>query len=515
MIFGAIKITFLSFYHGIINIPFENGTSKFFGLLNYLNIFYFFKKKIPSSERLNAFLESMGPLFIKFGQLLSTRTDVLPQTYTLELQKLTDSCKPFEGEKALEIFKRSITNEQFKKIKNFDLKPLASASLAQVHTANLVENNQEIVIKILRPNISKKVNSNIKLLKLFAFFVKVLFKDSYRLKINQVVNDYERTILKEIDLRLEANNTIQTRENFLDSNLLYIPKVYKEFTSKNILVMERIYGTPCTDIDKIKTAGVDLKILAENGVKIFLDQVFRDNFFHADMHPGNIFVDLKNPEMNRYIAVDCAIVGSLSDADLYNLARMLSCTIKQDYKKLANLFISNQWVEQDSDVYDLEMTLKSCCEPIFEKPLAEIEFGKLLLFLFESTRSFGLSIQPSLVLLQKTLIHIEGMGRSIYPKLDFWSIAEPYLDDWIRNKYHPKQLLKYIEENKYEILEKGANLPNDILNILDALKSIADNPQHQNKKVEALKHEISKQQFINRLSLAGFLLLAVLFLINS
>ena len=228
----------------------------------------------------------------------------------------------------------------------------------------------------------------------------------------------------------------------------------------------------------------------------------------------NLF-DLKNPEMNRYIAVDCAIVGSLSDADLYNLARMLSCTIKQDYKKLANLFISNQWVEQDSDVYDLEMTLKSCCEPIFEKPLAEIEFGKLLLFLFESTRSFGLSIQPSLVLLQKTLIHIEGMGRSIYPKLDFWSIAEPYLDDWIRNKYHPKQLLKYIEENKYEILEKGANLPNDILNILDALKSIADNPQHQNKKVEALKHEISKQQFINRLSLAGFLLLAVLFLINS
>ena len=249
---------------------------------------------------------------------------------------------------------------------------MASASLAQVHTANLIENNQEIVIKILRPNISKKVNSNIKLLKLFAFFVKVLFKDSYRLKINQVVNDYERTILKEIDLRLEANNTIQTRENFLDSNLLYIPSVYKEFTSKNILVMERIYGTPCTDIDKIKTAGVDLKILAENGVKIFLDQVFRDNFFHADMHPGNIFVDLKNPEMNRYIAVDCAIVGSLSDADLYNLARMLSCTIKQDYKKLANLFISNQWVEQDSDVYDLEMTLKSCCEPIFEKPLQKL-----------------------------------------------------------------------------------------------------------------------------------------------
>ena len=258
---------------------------------------------------MNAFLESMGPLFIKFGQLLSTRTDVLPQTYTLELQKLTDSCKPFEGEEALEIFKRSITNEQFKKIKNFELKPLASASLAQVHTANLIENNQEIVIKILRPNISKKVNSNIKLLKLFAFFVKVLFKDSYRLKINQVVNDYERTILKEIDLRLEANNTIQTRENFLESNLLYIPSVYKEFTNKNILVMERIYGTPCTDIDKIRAAGVDLKVLAENGVKIFLDQVFRDNFFHADMHPGNIFVDLKNPEMNRYIAVDCAIVG--------------------------------------------------------------------------------------------------------------------------------------------------------------------------------------------------------------
>ena len=513
LIIDFIKLVFLAFYYCVINIPLDLQQSKLLKIINYLNIFYWFRFKQDPGIRINAYLESMGPMFIKFGQLLSTRTDVVPLHIAEHLQHLTEQCRPFSGNKAKKIIEKSMNGNFYKYFKEFNITPIASASLAQVHEAVLKDNEQEIVIKVLRPNIEKDVKRNLNLLSLLANLAKIIIKDSHRLKIAEVVQDYKNTLNKETDLRLEASNTIRTRRNFENSELLYIPRVYTDFTSKNILVMEKIYGIPCTNIKEIEKSGVNLKKLAENGVEIFLNQVFRDNFFHADMHPGNIFVDAKYPEKNRYTAVDCAIVGSLSDKDLYNLGRMLSTTIKQDYSKLAKLFINAGWVNQDTNENELELTLRACCEPIFEKPLSQIEFGKLLLFLFDSTRIYGLSVQPSLILLQKTLIHIEGMGRQIYPELDFWSIAEPYIDNWIMEKYHPSKIVKLIKEDKLDILEKASEIPNEIFEILDGLKDLSNNRINQSK-MQHFEDKLRKQQTFSRISFSIIFIIFIIFIVN-
>ena len=454
----------------------------------------FFK---PNGKKLAVYLESLGPIFTKFGQLLSTRTDILDFKTAKELESLTDSCKPFK----VSVFKQIVEKELGDSIENifesFDEKPLAAASLAQVHTAKL-KNGTEVVIKVLRPNIRRKVKKNLRLLKASAKVFSYLYKDSYRLKPNEVIRDYEATILKELDLRLEASNTNLTRKNFLHSNELYIPEVYWDFTTSNIMVLEKIDGIPCTDIKQIEHYGINKKLLAENGVMIFLNQVFRDNFFHADMHPGNIFVSKKTPDNPGYIAIDCAITGSLSNDERYTLARMLQAVLKQNYKSLANLFISSNWVNPDTNTIELENTLRACCEPIFERPLSEIEFGKLLLYLFQSTREYGLSLQTSLVLLQKTLIHIEGMGRQIYPELDFWGIAEPYLDNWLAEQFNPLKLKDYIIENKEDLLFKASEVPGIVYEALDEIRSYSKNRQVDSNKIKSLEDQLSNQKYLIR-----------------
>ena len=454
----------------------------------------FFK---PNGKKLAVYLESLGPIFTKFGQLLSTRTDILDFKTAKELESLTDSCKPFK----VSVFKQIVEKELGDSIENifdsFDEKPLAAASLAQVHTAKL-KNGAEVVIKVLRPNIRRKVKKNLRLLKASAKVFSYLYKDSYRLKPNEVIRDYEATILKELDLRLEASNTNLTRKNFLHSNELYIPEVYWDFTTSNIMVLEKIDGIPCTDIKQIEHYGINKKLLAENGVMIFLNQVFRDNFFHADMHPGNIFVSKKNPDNPGYIAIDCAISGSLSNDERYILARMLQAVLKQNYKSLANLFISSNWVNPDTNTIELENTLRACCEPIFERPLSEIEFGKLLLYLFQSTREYGLSLQTSLVLLQKTLIHIEGMGRQIYPELDFWGIAEPYLDNWLAEQFNPLKLKDYIIENREDLLFKASEVPGIVYEALDEIRSYSKNRQVDRNKIKSLEDQLSNQKYLIR-----------------
>ena len=450
-----------------------------------------------NGKKLANYLESLGPIFTKFGQLLSTRTDVLDYKTAKELESLTDSCKPFN----VSIFKKIVESELGDSIENiflsFDDKPLAAASLAQVHSA-VLKNGEEVVIKVLRPNIEKNVKKNLRLLKAAARIFSYLYKDSYRLKPNEVIRDYETTILKELDLKLEASNTNLTRKNFLNSKELYIPEVYWDLTTSNVMVLERIDGIPCTDIKQIEDHGIDKKKLAENGVMIFLNQVFRDNFFHADMHPGNIFVSKKNPDDPGYIAIDCAITGSLSNDERYILARMLQSVLKQNYKSLANLFISSGWVNSDTNNTELENTLRACCEPIFEKPLSEIEFGKLLLYLFQSTRQYGLSLQTSLVLLQKTLIHIEGMGRQIYPKLDFWGIAEPYLDDWLTEQFSPLKLKDYILENKEDLLFKASEVPVIVYEALDELRSYSKTKKSNDEKISNLELQLSNQKYLLR-----------------
>ena len=471
----------------------------------------FFK---PNGKKLAEYLESLGPIFTKFGQLLSTRTDILDFKTAKELESLTDSCKPFK----VSVFKQIVEKELGDRIENifdsFDEKPLAAASLAQVHTAKL-KNGTEVVIKVLRPNIRKKVKKNLRLLKASAKVFSYLYKDSYRLKPNEVIRDYEATILKELDLRLEASNTNLTRKNFLHSNELYIPEVYWDFTTSNIMVLEKIEGIPCTDIKQIEHHGINKKLLAENGVMIFLNQVFRDNFFHADMHPGNIFVSKKNPENPGYIAIDCAISGSLSNDERYILARMLQAVLKQNYKSLANLFISSNWVNPDTNTIELENTLRACCEPIFERPLSEIEFGKLLLYLFQSTREYGLSLQTSLVLLQKTLIHIEGMGRQIYPELDFWGIAEPYLDNWLAEQFNPLKLKDYIIENKEDLLFKASEVPGIVYDALDEIRSYSKYRQVDSNKIKSLEDQLSNQKYLIRvIGIVIIISVAVLIMIS-
>ena len=450
-----------------------------------------------NGKKLANYLESLGPIFTKFGQLLSTRTDVLDYKTAKELESLTDSCKPFN----VSIFKKIVESELGDSIENifrsFDDKPLAAASLAQVHSA-VLKNGEEVVIKVLRPNIEKNVKKNLRLLKAAARIFSYLYKDSYRLKPNEVIRDYETTILKELDLKLEASNTNLTRKNFLNSKELYIPEVYWDLTTSNVMVLERIDGIPCTDIKQIEDHGIDKKKLAENGVMIFLNQVFRDNFFHADMHPGNIFVSKKNPDDPGYIAIDCAITGSLSNDERYILARMLQSVLKQNYKSLANLFISSGWVNSDTNNTELENTLRACCEPIFEKPLSEIEFGKLLLYLFQSTRQYGLSLQTSLVLMQKTLIHIEGMGRQIYPELDFWGIAEPYLDNWLTEQFSPLKLKDYILENKEDLLFKASEVPAIVYEALDELRSYSKTKKSNDEKISNLELQLSNQKYLLR-----------------
>ena len=468
----------------------------------------------PNGKKLAAFLESLGPIFTKFGQLLSTRTDILDFETAKQLESLTDNCKPFEVSKFKKIVESELGDSITKIFHSFDEVPLAAASLAQVHSAKL-KNGDEVVIKVLRPGIEKRVKKNLRLLKSAARIFSYLYKDSYRLKPNEVIKDYETTILKELDLKLEASNTNLTRKNFLDSDELYIPEVYWDLTTSKVMVLERIDGIPCTDIKEIERHGIDKKILAETGVMIFLNQIFRDNFFHADMHPGNIFVSKKNPENPGYIAIDCAITGSLSNDERYTLARMLQSVLKQNYKSLANLFITSEWVNPDTNKIELENTLRACCEPIFEKPLSEIEFGKLLLYLFQSTRQYGLSLQTSLVLLQKTLIHIEGMGRQIYPELDFWGLAEPYLDNWLKEQFSPLKLKEYIIENKEDILFKASEAPGIVYEALDELRSYSKTKKSNDKRIRDLELQLSNQKYIIRVIGVVIIVCAAIILVVS
>ena len=468
----------------------------------------------PNGKNLSSYLESLGPIFTKFGQLLSTRTDVLDYETAKELESLTDSCKPFNVSQLKKIIEKELNDKIENIFEYFDDEPLAAASLAQVHSARL-KTGQDVVIKVLRPNIERKVKKNLRLLKSAAKIFSYVYKESYRLKPNEVVKDYESTILKELDLKLEASNTNLTRKNFLDSEELYIPEVYWDLTTSNVMVLEKIDGIPCTDINQIESYGIDKKTLAENGVMIFLNQVFRDNFFHADMHPGNIFVSKENPEKPGYIAVDCAITGSLSNDERYTLARMLQAVLKQNYKSLANLFINSGWVNANTNNIELENTLRACCEPIFEKPLSEIEFGKLLLYLFQSTRQYGLSLQTSLVLLQKTLIHIEGMGRQIYPDLDFWGIAEPYLDNWLAEQFSPIKLKNYIIENKEDILIKASEIPSVVFEAIDEIRSFSKNKNASNQRIIELENQLSKQKYINRaIAVAIIVSITIIFIVS-
>ncbi|WP_294952775.1 ubiquinone biosynthesis regulatory protein kinase UbiB [uncultured Gilliamella sp.] len=399
-------------------------------------------KHQPIGERLRQALHELGPVWIKFGQMISTRRDILPKHIADALAKLQDQVPPFDGKIAKQLIESALGKPIDTYFSDFDEIPLASASIAQVHTATLKSSQAEIVIKVLRPNILPVIQSDIRLMYWVARQLTKRIKFGERLRAVEIVNNYEVTLLKELDLQQEAYNTIRLRENFINSDILYIPYIYQELSRKTILVEQRVRGVAIANIDELKRNNVNMKLLAERGVQAFFTQVFRDNFFHADMHPGNIFVDITDPQNPRYIGIDCAIVGILTEEDQRYLAENFLAFFNRDYRKIAETYIASGWVPETTDPAALEMAMRNVCEPAFAKPLVEISFSQILLDLFQVARQFEMDIQPQLTLLEKTLFYIEGLGRQLYPELDLWQTAKPFLEKWYEDKYSAKKILQ-------------------------------------------------------------------------
>lgn len=409
--------------------------------------------------RMRMALEQLGPVWIKLGQMLSTRRDLFPPEIADQLAALQDKVPPFDGVKAKQQIEKSLGGPVEEWFDDFEIIPLASASIAQVHTATLKENGKDVVIKVIRPDILPVIKADMRLIYRMASWLPRLLPDGRRLRPLEVVRDYEKTLIDELNLLREAGNAIQLRRNFENNKMLYVPYIYSDYCSETMLVMERIYGIPIADTEALRAHGVDMKLLAERGVQVFFTQVFRDSFFHADMHPGNIFVSYEHPEDPQYIGIDCGIVGSLNKDDKRYLAENFIAFFNRDYRRVAELHVDSGWVPPDTNVEDFEFSIRTVCEPIFEKPLAEISFGHVLLNLFNTARRFNMEVQPQLVLLQKTLLYVEGIGRQLYPQLDLWKTAKPFLEEWIKDQVGFPAIWRAVKSKAPSWAEKLPELP--------------------------------------------------------
>jgi ubiquinone biosynthesis protein len=460
--------------------------------------------KLAKYTRLRMAMEELGPIYIKFGQLLSTRRDFLDLELADELQSLQDSVPPFLQPGIESLIETALGLPVSSVFKELETTAFASASVAQVHRARLLDDS-EVVVKVLRPGIEQIVADDITLLKWLAELIETHTDIGKRLRPIEVVSDYEKIILDELDLRSEAANTAQLARNFEGSSVLYVPRVYWDFTRKNMLVMERIHGIPVADVDTLNAHKINLKRLAETGVDIFFTQVFDHNFFHADMHPGNIFVAYDKPEAPQYIAIDCAIIGSLSTADQEYLAKNLLAIFKRDYRKVAELHVACGWVPATTRIHEFESAIRSVCEPIFEKPLKYISFGQLLVQLFRTAGKFDMQVQPSLVLLQKTLLNVEGLGRQLYPELDLWQTALPYLENWNTRRLNPLTLLRRVRDNLPNWIDQLPVLPQLLVDAIAQsrqLTEINDSLRRQQAQASRLHN---RRQWRHRA--AGFLAL--------
>ena len=385
---------------------------------------------VPRGARLRSALEALGPIFVKFGQMLSTRRDLLPNDLAEELAKLQDQVPPFPSDVAAAEIERALGRSISTTFATFERDPVASASIAQVHLATLADGS-EVAVKVLRPDVEAIIARDVALLETAAELVEKLWADGRRLKPRQVVAEFSKHLEDELDLMREASSASQLRRNFEDSRLLLVPRVHWDYCAQRVMVMERMYGTPISQIDVLRSKGVDIPLLARAGVEIFFTQVFRDGFFHADMHPGNIFVATEGPMKGRYIALDFGIMGSLTDVDKNYLAQNFLAFFNRDYTRVAQAHLDAGWVPPETRIDEFEAAIRAVCEPIFARPLKEIYFGRLLLRLFQTSRRFNVEVQPQLVLLQKTLLNIEGLGRQLDPDLDLWKTAKPYLERWM------------------------------------------------------------------------------------
>jgi ubiquinone biosynthesis protein len=400
----------------------------------------------PLGERIRLALEELGPIFVKFGQAISTRRDLLPPDIADELAKLQDMVPPFPAEEAIAILNEAYGQPVEEVFQRFDREPFAAASIAQVHTAQL-RDGTEVVVKLLRPGVQDQIRGDLDVLRMLAGLADRYWEHGKRLKPLEVVAEYEQTIIDELDLMREAANTAQLKRNFEGSDMLYVPEIYWDYCRPEVMVQERIYGIPISDMDALRESGANIRVLAENGVEIFFTQVFRHNFFHADMHPGNIFVIVTDPERPKYAAVDFGIVGTLSPEDQKYLAHNFLAFFDRDYRRIAKLHIDSGWVPEGTRVDQLETAVRTVCEPIFNKPLAEISFAQVLMRLFRVAQRFNVEIQPQMILLHKTLFNIEGLGRQLYPQLDLWETAHPVLKEWMSEQLGPKAVIDDLRES--------------------------------------------------------------------
>jgi ubiquinone biosynthesis protein len=416
------------------------------------------RRKGPLGRRIRLALEELGPLFVKFGQAISVRRDLLPPEIADELAMLQDRVPPFPSDIAIAAIEQALGRKIEDCFGSFDAEPLAAASVAQVHSATLKDGSR-VVVKVLRPDIRKRIDADIDVLHAVARLAERYWPPSKRLRPVAVVDEFEKTLGSEIDLMREGANASQLRRNFADSDLLYVPEVHWDLCRRNVLTLERIEGIPISDKAALTAAGTDIERLARNGVEIFFTQVFRHNFFHADMHPGNIFVDVTNPDRPKYVAVDFGIMGTLTPEDQRYLAGNFLAFFQRDYRRIAKLHVDSGWVPAHTRVDELESAVRAVCEPIFDKPLKEISFGLVLVRLFETARRFEMEVQPQLVLLQKTLLAIEGLGRQLYPELDLWTTAKPILEDWMRERSSPISHIKRLADDWPDISEDLIALP--------------------------------------------------------
>ncbi|MBT7354032.1 MAG: ubiquinone biosynthesis regulatory protein kinase UbiB [Acidiferrobacteraceae bacterium] len=495
--------------HGLDEFVFTLHLFRPYRFLLFLFPGYWFRdRNVPRGQRLREALEELGPVFVKFGQAVSTRPDLIPADIAVELTRLQDDVLPFPGDEAREIIERALDAPLSEHFASFDIQPLASASVAQVHGATL-QDSTEVVVKVLRPGIEKVIEQDLQLLYQLARLADRHWPNARRLRPLEVVDDYDKTIHDELDMMREGANASQLRSNFLDSDMIYVPQIYWDHSCREVLVMERVEGIPIRDIDAIRAAGIDLRKLAHNGVEIFFTQAFRDGFFHADMHPGNIFV---SPQ-GQYRAVDFGIMGTLAEADKRYLAENLLAFFNRDYRAVAMAHLRAGWVPATTRPEEFEAAVRTVCEPIFARPISEISFGHLVIRLFQVARRFDMPVQPQLVLLQKTLLNIEGLGRQLYPELDLWETAKPFLERWMREQVGPRALARALRRELPTVLPLLPELPGLVHELLrrqrDGQLIIRSGSDNTEQLARDLKHRTRQR---DGLMLGGGLLLGAIVL---
>ncbi|MGA7180650.1 MAG: ubiquinone biosynthesis regulatory protein kinase UbiB [Thiobacillaceae bacterium] len=499
-LFRLMQISWVAFRFGLDDVILASPRTRFLrGMFRML--FFWRTLKAPRAQRLRLALESLGPLFVKFGQMLSTRRDLLPADYADELALLQDRVPPFEFAQVEKILVAAYGRPWQQVFSKFDPQPVASASVAQVHFAELCDGHP-VAVKVLRPGIGRIIEHDLALLDAAALLVEKLFADGKRLRPREVVDEFRKTLRDELDLMQEGSNAALIRRNFKGSKLLKVLEVYFDFTRESVLVMERIYGTPINQKQALIQAGVDIPQLARNGVEIFFTQVFRDGFFHADMHPGNIFIGTEGDNKGKYMAVDYGICGTLSESDKHYLAINFLAAFRQDYKRFAEAHIESGWVPTDTRVEELESAVRACCEPYFNKPIKDISFGHLLMRLFAMSRRFNVEIQPQLVLLQKTLLQIEGLGRQLDPDLDLWQTGKPYLERWMSEQLGWRGLVKNLRNEAPEWASMLPQIPR-LMHAYLARNKTTPLERWQREWLQQQKHQ-------SRMMLVLFLLVAAL-----